>query len=60
MLYSGLTISSSPQLIIGELYFTQLGEPYIEVQNNNQTVVRYEAFPDSIHLVYSFDKEINF
>lgn len=31
MLYSGLTISAKPQNITGKLYFTQLGEPYIEV-----------------------------
>lgn len=30
MLFSGLSISDNPKIIIGKLFFTELGEPYIE------------------------------
>lgn len=49
-MYSGITISSSPKLITGELYFTQNYEPYIEYRICNN-VIREEVFPQSIKLI---------
>lgn len=56
MLYSGLTISAKPQNITGKLYFTQLGEPYIEVLNDNLHTIRAEVYSNSIQPILPTDK----
>lgn len=36
MLFSGMTISANPHIIIGNLYFTPDGEAYIEFQDSKK------------------------
>lgn len=57
MLFSGLSISDKPKFIIGELFFTELGEPYIESCTIPQShIERSEVFWHTIKAINSVDE----
>lgn len=58
MLFSGLSISDKPKFIIGELFFTELGEPYIESCTIPQSphIERSEVFLHTIKAINSVDE----
>lgn len=52
MLFSGTTISHNPSTIIGTLSFTENGEAYIDVINEQGIItMRSEVYPCSIEVV---------
>lgn len=52
MLFSGTTISHNPSTIIGALSFTENGEAYIDVINEQGIItMRSEVYPCSIEVV---------
>ena len=52
MLYSGICISKTPHKVIGNLYFTELGEPYIQYRDTKtMIVIRYLVYWHSIRKI---------
>lgn len=53
MLYSGICISKTPHKVIGNLYFTELGEPYIQYRDaKTMIVIRYLVYWHTICKIY--------
>lgn len=57
MLFTGLSISDKPKFIIGELFFTELGEPYIESSTiPPSNIERSEVLWHTIKAITSVDE----